>query len=164
MDTSQVTNMTQMFYGCAALTTVPDMDTSQVTNMSSMFSGCSSLTSVPDMDTSKVTDMSSMFYGCAALTSVRLTDCGKVIEAPSFILSNTPNITTVALTRLGDGITNYYGRSVDCTTTALSPDGANTLMDSLGTPTQAVPLKLPTTATGCDTTKATAKRWTVTTG
>ena len=33
-----------MFYACSSLTTVPDMDTSQVTNMRQMFRNCSSLT------------------------------------------------------------------------------------------------------------------------
>ena len=70
IDSSQVTNMSYMFYGCRALTTVPDMDTSQVTTMQSMFYNCRALTTVPDMDTSQVTNMSSMFYGCSSLTSV----------------------------------------------------------------------------------------------
>ena len=44
IDSSQVTNMSQMFRGCSSLTTVPDMDTRNVTSMSDMFRGCSSLT------------------------------------------------------------------------------------------------------------------------
>ena len=63
-----------MFYDCAALTSVPGLDTSNVTNMTYMFYRCSSLTSVPDMDTSQVTNANSMFRYCAALTdgNVRL--------------------------------------------------------------------------------------------
>ncbi|MDK8794248.1 BspA family leucine-rich repeat surface protein [Corynebacterium sp. MSK041] len=68
LDTSQVTNMESMFYGCSSLTSVPEMDTSQVTNMESMFYGCSSLTQVPEMDTSQVTNMRAMFDGCSSLT------------------------------------------------------------------------------------------------
>ena len=68
LDTSSVTNMSYMFYGCSSLTSIPELDISSVTNMSYMFSGCSSLTSIPELDTSSVTDMSYMFYGCSSLT------------------------------------------------------------------------------------------------
>ena len=77
IDSSQVTNMSYMFYGCRALTTVPDMDTSQVTTMQSMFYNCRALTTVPDMDTSQVTDMQSMFYGCSSLTDGNVRLIGK---------------------------------------------------------------------------------------
>ena len=50
--------------------------------------------------------------------------------------------------------------------TGLTKDGANTLMDSLGTVTsgRTVTLQLPQGAQGCDTSKATSKRWKVTIG
>ena len=74
LDTSNVTNMTWMFAECSSLTSldVSKFDTSKVTNMSYMFSYCSSLTSldVSKFDTSQVTDMSSMFGGCSSLTSL----------------------------------------------------------------------------------------------
>ena len=77
MDTSQVTNMYGMFSRCSSLTTVPDMDTSQVTNMAAMFSRCSSLTAVPDMDTRNVTVMYDMFRGCSSLTDGNVRLIGK---------------------------------------------------------------------------------------
>ena len=77
MDTSQVTNMYGMFSRCSSLTTVPPMDTSQVTDMAAMFSRCSSLTTVPDMDTSQVTNMYDMFRGCSALTDGNVRLIGK---------------------------------------------------------------------------------------
>ena len=76
LDTSNVTSMSYMFYGCSNLTSVGDLsswDTSKVTNMGSWFNGCTSLTSVGDLsswDTSKVTNMYDMFEGCRSLTSV----------------------------------------------------------------------------------------------
>ena len=70
IDSSQVTNMSNMFRGCSSLTTVPAMDTSNVTTMSDMFRGCSSLIAVPDMHTGQATDMSNMFYDCSSLTTV----------------------------------------------------------------------------------------------
>ena len=47
-------------------------NTSKVTNMSNMFYGCNNLTSLDlsGFDTSKVTNMSNMFYGCDKLTSL----------------------------------------------------------------------------------------------
>ena len=78
LNTSKVTNMSQMFYDCSGLTSldVSKFDTSNVTNMSDMFSGCSGLTSldVSNFDTSKVTSMGYMFYGCSGLTSLDLSN------------------------------------------------------------------------------------------
>ena len=76
LDTSQVTDMSEMFDDCRGLTNldVSHFDTSQVTDMSWMFSGCKKLTNldVSHFDTSQVTDMSLMFEGCDNLTSLDL--------------------------------------------------------------------------------------------
>lgn len=77
IDTSQVTTMRKMFYGCSSLIAAPPMDTSQVTDMYEMFYGCSSLTQVPDMDTSQVTDMMYMFQKCSSLTDGNVRLIGK---------------------------------------------------------------------------------------
>ena len=45
-DTSNVTNMSYMFYSCSNLTTIPSLDTSNVTDMNSMFSYCIKLTTI----------------------------------------------------------------------------------------------------------------------
>ena len=66
-----------MFYNCAALTSVPEMNTSLVTNMATMFYNCAALTYVPDMDTAQVTSVFYMFYGCAALTDGNVRLIGK---------------------------------------------------------------------------------------
>ena len=111
LDTSQVTYMSNMFAGCAALTSVPDMDTSNVTNMYGMFSGCSSLTSVPDMNTSQVTSMSSMFSRCVALTSVPNMNTSNVSSMSSMFLSCTaltsvPNMNTSSVTTMSSMFLN----------------------------------------------------------
>ena len=73
-NTENVTDMNWMFYGCNALTSldVCKFNTQNVTNMSCMFSGCQALTSldVSNFNTENVTDMSWMFYRCSALTSL----------------------------------------------------------------------------------------------
>ena len=73
-DTKNVTNMSDMFHWCFVLTTldVSNFDTQNVTNMSSMFYGCHALTTldVSNFDTQNVTNMSNMFSGCKALTTL----------------------------------------------------------------------------------------------
>ncbi|MBM6673797.1 BspA family leucine-rich repeat surface protein [Marseilla massiliensis] len=75
-DTSKITSMYQMFYGCSSLVSLnlSGFDTSSVTNMRSMFHGCSSLESLDlsGFDTSQVKDMSCMFEDCSSLVSLGL--------------------------------------------------------------------------------------------
>ena len=78
LNTSQVTNMTVMFYGCSGLTSLDlsNFNTSQVTNMTFMFYRCSGLTSLnlSNFNTSQVTKFVCMFYGCSGLTSLDLSN------------------------------------------------------------------------------------------
>ena len=77
-DTSNVTNMGAMFYDCSALPTldVSNFDTSNVTTMRSMFSNCNKVTTldVSNFNTSKVTDMGYIFHQCNKLTSLDLSN------------------------------------------------------------------------------------------
>ncbi len=74
LDSSKVTNMSNMFYGSSHLLEldVSGLSTANVTNMSGMFSGCSLLTAldVSGFKTASVTDMSSMFNGCSSVTEL----------------------------------------------------------------------------------------------
>lgn len=85
-DTSRVTNMHSMFYGCGNLADldVSRFDTSNVINMGNMFYGCESLESlnVSGFDTSNVTDMRGMFSWCAGLRRLDVSgfDTSKVIN------------------------------------------------------------------------------------
>ena len=78
-NTSNVTNMGNMFYGCENLTSldVSSFNTSKVTDMCSMFSGCTSLSSldISGWDTINVTNMGHMFGGCNALKTIRMVGC-----------------------------------------------------------------------------------------
>ena len=100
-------NLSNMFFCCSKLTTIPQFDTSNVTNMNSMFFECSSLTTVPLFDTSNVTDMKNMFFECSSLTTVPLFDtsnvtdmnsmfckCGNLKEIP---ILNTQNATNMSI-------------------------------------------------------------------
>ena len=74
LNTSKVTNMSNMFSGCMSLTKldVSKFDTYYVTNMSDMFNECRGLTNldVNNFNTGNVTNMSNMFYNCRGLTNL----------------------------------------------------------------------------------------------
>ena len=71
LNTSEVTDMTNMFFGCSRLTSLnlSNFNTSKVTNMRWMFLECSNLTSLnlSNFNTSKVTNMKGMFQSCSGL-------------------------------------------------------------------------------------------------
>ena len=104
LDTSEVTNMNDMFSVCEGLTSldVSNFDTSQVIDMSSMFSYCKKLTSldVSNFDTSKVTDMSRMFDGCSSLTSLDVSnfDTSQVTDM-SDMFSHCTDLTTLDVSK-----------------------------------------------------------------
>ena len=88
LDTSNVTNMRQMFEDSSNLTELDlsKFNTSKVTNMYNMFMGCTNLNSLDlsSFDTSKVTDMLRMFFGCEKLSNIDISHF------------NTSNVTTMS--------------------------------------------------------------------
>ena len=74
LNTSEVKDMSGMFYGCSGLTSLDlsRFNTQNVTDMRAMFYGCSGLTSLDlkNFNTQNVTDMQAMFHGCYGLTSL----------------------------------------------------------------------------------------------
>ena len=99
-DTSNVTNMGDMFYGCSNLTTVPSLNTSNVTDMSYMFRNCTNLTSIPLLNTSNVTDMSFMFDYCTNLTTVPSLNTSNVTDM-SYMFRNCTNLTKISMLNIG---------------------------------------------------------------
>ena len=94
-DTSNVTNMGEMFKDCSSLTNldVSGFKTSNATSMNSMFQNCNSLTSldVSSFNTSKVNSyysFANMFYGCSSL---------KTLDLSNFDFSNTHTNSYVGL-------------------------------------------------------------------
>ena len=77
-NTSNVTNMYEMFDDCYSLTSLDlsNFDTSNVTDMIFMFEACIGITSLDlrNFNTSNVTRMSSMFEDCSGLTSLGLSN------------------------------------------------------------------------------------------
>ena len=94
LNTSNVRNMSNMFYGCSRLENIDfgnyQFTTGNVINMSSMFYGCSSLKelNMSCFYTSNVTDMNNMFAGCSGLTSLNLSnfDTSNVIDMSGMFL------------------------------------------------------------------------------
>ena len=78
LNTSEVTNMLEMFYGCSRLTSLnlSNFNTSAATNMGWMFEGCSKLTSLnlSNFNTSAVTNMREMFSGCSGLKELNVSN------------------------------------------------------------------------------------------
>ena len=111
LNTSEVKDMSEMFYGCSGLTSLDlsHFNTQNVTNMSEMFYGCSGLTSLDlsHFNTQNVTKMGRMFFDCRGLTSLDLshfntqnvTDMGHMFSYCSGLTSldlshfNTQNVT-----------------------------------------------------------------------
>ena len=95
-DTSEFTDMSNMFNICRKLTTVPLYNTSKVTNMTSMFDSCDKLTTVPMFDTSNVTTMRNMFHADYVLTEVPLFNTSKVTDMYN-MFSDCEVLTTIPL-------------------------------------------------------------------
>lgn len=96
IDTSNVTTMMGMFYGCEALTVVPLLDTSKVISFTNTFNHCSSLKSIPQFNTSDVWNMGLAFANCPLLTTIPLLDTSKVTVMNSTFYGCT-SLTTIPL-------------------------------------------------------------------
>ena len=120
LDTSNVTDMSGMFYNCNMLTSLDlsSFNTSNVTNMANMFYGCSKLTSldVGHFDTANVTYMYSMFYGCSALTSLDVSgfDTANVTNMNS-MFSNCSKLTSLDVSNFNTAkVTNMQSMFYHC--------------------------------------------------
>lgn len=70
MDTSNVTTFISMFRGCAVFNkSVNHLDTGSGVNFTSMFAGCNAFNQTVSIDTSSATNLSFMFDNCWALNS-----------------------------------------------------------------------------------------------
>jgi len=65
-DTTNVTTMYQMFYGCSSFNQAVAFDTTNVTNMSNMFYNCTLFNQAVAFVTTNVNTMYRMFYGCSS--------------------------------------------------------------------------------------------------
>ena len=101
LNTSEVTDMSNMFSRCSKLQNIfglENFNTTNVTNMGGMFSGCNKLTTldISNFDTSKVTNMVNMFRDCSSLTTLDVSnfDTSKVTNMAS-MFNNCNKLTTL---------------------------------------------------------------------
>ena len=120
-NTSNVTNMSQMFARMSNLTTLDlsSFDTSKVTDMSGMFENMDNLTTInlSSFDTSQVTDMHSMFFEIPNLTTLDLSsfDTSQVTDMSSMFSGmrdlatlNLSNFDTSQVTTMSGMFSNMY--------------------------------------------------------
>ena len=123
-DTSNVRDMSSMFYNATNLKTIPELDTHNVTNMSYMFAECRGLTTIPELDTSRVTNIRNMFTRCSVLTTI-----------PALDVSNTTDMYGMfsACAKLSSIGIYGFTRSIDISPTALGHDALVAFLNQAGT-------------------------------
>jgi surface protein len=95
-NTTNITNMKEMFNGGWSLTSLSIFDTRNVTDMESMFEHCTTLQSIPAYYTPNVTTMKMMFYESYDLRYVPLLDTSKVTNM-NHMFYNCVNVKSGAL-------------------------------------------------------------------
>ena len=105
LNTTNVTEMASMFYGCSQLTSldVTHFNTANVVHMTNMFVNCSSLASldVTHFNTANVTNMGYMFYGCSSLTSLDVTNFNTAnVSGMNHMFSGCSSLTSLDVTHL----------------------------------------------------------------
>ena len=134
LNTSEVTDMSSMFYYCSSLTSIDlsSFNTSKVTDMLSMFFNCSSLTSIDlsSFNTSKVTDMTRMFHNCTRLTSLDLSSFNTTnVTNMGQLFLNCNALESLDLSSFNTAnVTNMESMFTNCSklTTIYAGDGWNT--------------------------------------
>ena len=118
-DTSNATNMSQMFFECHVKTLdVSSFNTSKVTDMYGMFGGCINLThlNASSFDTSNVTDMNGMFAYCKNIQSIDVSsfDTSKVTDMGNMFI-NCYELTSLDVSSFNtSNVTNMYSMFEHC--------------------------------------------------
>lgn len=152
IDASASTNLRSLFYGMTNLKSIPSIDTSNATTLMGFAEGCTSLTSVPTLNVASCTNISYAFSDCRALPALSLYNMGKVT---STYLSVAGCESLKQLTFFG------LTRGVSVSDTAMTASDADAFMNVLGTAASSASIALPSSAVGCNPTKAENKGWAV---
>ena len=109
-NTAKVRDMSYMFYRCSALSSLDlsNFNTAIVTNMSYMFSDCSTLSSLDlsNFNTAIVTNMSYMFYRCSALSSLDLSNFNTAIVSDMSLMFGGCSVLSLL------DLSNFYTKEV----------------------------------------------------
>lgn len=104
INTGNIIDMSNMFYNCRGLTSIPNFDTSKCTNMSYMFKFCTNITNIPNFNTSNCTDMSFMFddINATSIPNFDTSKCTNIRGAFSIsTLTSIPNLNTCNCVDMG---------------------------------------------------------------
>lgn len=91
-NTSNVTNMSNMFADCDFLQLIPSLDTSNVSDMHGMFNKCKSLTEIPPLYYSKVTRFDGFANDCTSLTEIPEMNIEGDVTRCDNMFGNCPNV------------------------------------------------------------------------
>ena len=133
-DFDGITDMSNMFYDCSNLQTIPQLDTSNVTNMESMFRMCDSLIALPELDVSKVTNISGYFRlaNCGKLTNVGGWKNLKIDWNDNNGLAKCPNFTYQSCINILNGLYDFVGNGESTTKTLkVHPNFLTTVGDEI---------------------------------
>ena len=102
LNTENVTNMTGVFNGCSALTSLDltNFNTAKVTDMKLLFANCSALESLDlsMFNTENVTSMPSMFNGATNLKTLNVSNFNtEKVNNMGYMFANCPNLTSLDL-------------------------------------------------------------------
>ena len=102
LNTEKVTNMTGVFNGCSALTSLDltNFNTAKVTDMKLLFANCSALESLDlsMFNTENVTSMPSMFNGATNLKTLNVSNFNtEKVNNMGHMFANCPNLTSLDL-------------------------------------------------------------------
>lgn len=114
VDTSQLTNIGNMFASCLALIYVPTFDTSNVTSAGAVFNASYNLETLPSLELSKVTYCENFANSCSKLKNVPVYNLKSMTNARSmrYMFTSCPNLTNESLnnimaTCISTNITTY---------------------------------------------------------
>ena len=118
--TNAITNASNMFNGCTALTSVNALNwnTSKVSNMNNMFQGCAKLTNLDlsHFNVDSVTSMYTMFANCRSLITLNLSNwnTSKVADM-SVMFQNCVKLTNLDLSHFNvDSVTDMSNMFFNC--------------------------------------------------
>jgi len=109
---NSIISMSNMFYGCTSLQSIPQLYSGLATVFRSMFQGCYSLKHGPSLDTSQGNDFTSMFNLCTGMLSIPLYNTSEGTNFSS-MFSNCYSLPTIPAINTSKG-TNFSSMFLGC--------------------------------------------------
>jgi len=118
LDTTNVTNMQRLCFYCTSLTSIPQLKSQNVTNAKAAFADCFALTFIPIIDFPNATDVGSLYASCTSIIEVPLLNIPKATIV-NYLFSGCYNVKSGALAlyrklALQESITSHTRSFWDC--------------------------------------------------